>query len=350
MPSEGDNLTLGKLRPDEQRSCTLIFNAPSTPTECTLNLVMNYTLESDGVTEIQKTLALDIPIIQPFHTTFNILPRVVEDGGMPDPFMEGELRLHVAQSWLLMSSVNRLGSEDLELQRVDVSGSFGEQLIGLEVHGLEGSYPSEDQTIGAISQFKFLIEVLDSSPYTAKSLLTLSRVEDAELSTVQLELRVEWRRRSQSQTFEWNSTSIPIPELTFFPFMPRVLAGKKKSIQILTGLIQDVGPLNQDSAYPQFVMTYIIENPTPQMVQLDIRFESTDECGFSGLKSCGMSLLAFSSHEVKAIIIPLRTEWAKLPRLVVTDSERKRVLEILRVTDDLKIEGSDLFLRISSKK
>jgi hypothetical protein len=60
-------------------------------------------------------------------------------------------------------------------------------------------------------------------------------------------------------------------------------------------------------------------------------------------------MLPFSSYEMQLIVIPVKEEWVKLPRLVAMD-ERKRVLEILRVTDDLKIEGPDLFLRIPSSK
>jgi hypothetical protein len=88
------------------------------------------------MTEIRKTLSVDIPVIQPFHTTFDILPQVSENGGMPDPFNEGHYLLNVSQTWLLMSSITRLGSEKLELQHIGVNAVLDKEDISLEI--LEG--------------------------------------------------------------------------------------------------------------------------------------------------------------------------------------------------------------------
>ena len=54
----------------------------------------------------------------------------------------------------------------------------------------------------------------------------------------------------------------------------------------------------------------------------------------------------FSSEEIKVIVLPVANEsWVKMPRLIAMDSDSKRVLEVLRLTDDLKVEGADLYLR-----
>ena len=88
------------------------------------------------MTEIRKTLSVDIPVIQPFHTTFDILPQVTENGGMPDPFSEGDHLLNVSQTWLLMSSITRLGSEKLELQHIGVNAVLDKEDMSLDI--LEG--------------------------------------------------------------------------------------------------------------------------------------------------------------------------------------------------------------------
>ena len=119
--SKDNILSVGKICQGERHRCTLMFSAPPAPADCTLNLITKYTLESDGMTEIRKTLSLDIPVIQPFHTTFDILPQIAKDG-MPDLFSEGGHRLSVSQSWLLMSSITKLGSDKLELQHIGVDG------------------------------------------------------------------------------------------------------------------------------------------------------------------------------------------------------------------------------------
>ena len=77
-----------------------------------------------------------------------------------------------------------------------------------------------------------------------------------------------------------------------------------------------------------------------------MRFESNDECAFSGPSTFRLTLLAFSSHALKVIVTPLKGEWAMLPRIFVLDDERKRYLEILRTTDDLKVEGQEMFVRV----
>jgi hypothetical protein len=217
-------LSIGKIGQGERHQCTLIFNAPSTPSDYTLNLIMKYTLESDGMTEIRKTLSLDVPVIQPFHTIFDILPRIAKDGGMPDPFSEGDYSLGVSQSWVLVSSITRLGSEKLELQNLGVDGTSLRDDHNLDIREVEGNY-SPGEPLPGIHRLENLIVVLDTVPHTAKTVLTLTRAADTDTTVLHLDLAVTWRRQSSSQTYEWNTISIPIPELTFFPFAPRILAG-----------------------------------------------------------------------------------------------------------------------------
>jgi hypothetical protein len=134
---------IGDIPPAAQHTCTLLFTAPETPTDCTLTLTMKYTLSSDRMTEIHKTVALDIPVIQPFHASFDILPLVAEEGGMPDPFAEGEFMLNVRQAWLLTSSIGRLGSEMLEARHIGVEGNL--ELAGMALEIKEGKGCSSDE-------------------------------------------------------------------------------------------------------------------------------------------------------------------------------------------------------------
>lgn len=189
--------------------------------------------------------------------------------------------------------------------------------------------------------------VLDTTPHLAETNLILTRRENTEITLLHLDLAITWRRQSSSETHDWNTISIPIPELTFFPFAPRVLAGIACQIHTLT---IDIIPHSLYPEYPQYVVTYTFENPTSALLGIDVHFESTIECGFSGPNSFRLTLLAFSSYELKLIVIPVKEEWARLPPLIVFDNERKRMLELLRSTDNLKIEGGDLFLRVPSTK
>ena len=224
MTCNENTLVVGNVLPSEQHQCTLIFNAPLSPTDCTLNLVINYTLESDRMTEIRKTLSVDIPVIQPFHTTFDILPQPTDNSGMPDPFSDGEYLLNVSQTWLLMSSITRLGSEMLEIQHIGVKAALDKDNMSLDIREGKGC-SSISGSIGTTSRVANLITALDAAPHSAEISLILTRPENTDITLLYLDLVVTWRRKSSSQTHEWNIISIPVPELTFFPFVPRVLAG-----------------------------------------------------------------------------------------------------------------------------
>jgi hypothetical protein len=112
---------------------------------------MKYTLSSDRMTEVHKTIALDIPVIQPFHASFDILPLVAEEGGMPDPFAEGEFMLNVRQAWLLTSAIGKLGSEMLEVRHIGVEGNLEVEGMALEIK--EGKGCSSDEGLIGFTPF-----------------------------------------------------------------------------------------------------------------------------------------------------------------------------------------------------
>lgn len=108
------------------------------------------------MTEIRKTLSVDIPVIHPFHTTFDILPQVTENGGMPDPFGEGEYLLNVSQTWLLMTSITRLGSEKLELEYIGVKAVLEKEDMSLDIREGKGCSLT-NQNIGTFLRGERLI-------------------------------------------------------------------------------------------------------------------------------------------------------------------------------------------------
>jgi hypothetical protein len=222
---QDQTLILGTLSPSEQRNCTLLFKAPLDPTESTLNLIIKYTLDSDRLTEIRKPVTIEIPVIQPFHTTFDIFPYLSEGGrGMPDPFGGDEYPLKVEQVWSLISSITRFGAENLEVRKIKVDTREIPEGVALKIDEMKGCSSNDDKPIGKASAAPELIIVLDTTAHTAETWLSLTRPEDTETTLLHLNLSVTWRRQS-STTDDWNTLTIPVPELTFFPFAPRILAG-----------------------------------------------------------------------------------------------------------------------------
>jgi hypothetical protein len=76
--------------------------------------------------------------------------------------------------------------------------------------------------------------------------------------------------------------------------------------------------------------------------------ESSEACGFAGARQIRTGLLPYTTYVLKVIVLPLEEGWIRLPRLTAVDDERKKVLEILRLTDELKVEGADLLLRVAA--
>lgn len=193
-----------------------------------------------------------------------------------------------------------------------------------------------------------LIIVLSTKSHTVETALVITRREDTDISLLNLNLIINWRRQSSSQEYQWNSIPIPVPELTFFPFTPRVLAGFFKLERIFLRI--DITPHSHHPDHEQYLLTYTFENPTSLMINLDIRIEDAIECCFAGRNSYHICLLPFTSDELKIIALPLKEEWAVLPKIHVMHIEKKKYLEVLRLTDNLKLEGSDLAMHIPHSK
>lgn len=115
-------------------------------------------------------------------------------------------------------------------------------------------------------------------------------------------------------------------------------------------LTVDVTPHVVQPDFPQYLVTYVFENPTPNMLRLEVHIESTEESAFAGQKLFRLGLLPFQTYEMKMIILPLKQDWVRLPRLTVLDEERKRMVDVLRMSDDLKNEGVDLLLKVSPSR
>lgn len=143
-PSEpvisGNTLEIGEIiTAGERRDCTILFKAPSVPTERSLSLAIKYFLRSDPKTEVVKRALLDIPVIQPLQMTFDIFPQLARNGGMPNIFHEGPNSLPVAQMWRLITSTSRIGSDRLELKNIRILGECNAEGFQLDIAATSSS-------------------------------------------------------------------------------------------------------------------------------------------------------------------------------------------------------------------
>ena len=146
----GNVLEIGEITPGERRDSTILFKPPSAPTERSLGLVIKYFLRSDPKTEVVKRALLDIPVIQPLQTTFDIFPQVARNSGMPNIFHEGPNSLPVAQMWRLCASISRIGSDMLELKNIRILGECEAEGSQLDI----AATSSSAEEISSISNSK----------------------------------------------------------------------------------------------------------------------------------------------------------------------------------------------------
>jgi hypothetical protein len=218
----GNTLDVGVMKAGVKRDCLLLFNAPPEPTEHSLSLIIKYFLQSDPKTEVVKRALIDVPVIQPLQTTFDIFPQLASQSGMPNIFADEEEPLRVSQTWRLVSSISRIGSDLLELKRIQVIGECNVDNVSVDI--IDGSSSIDDISRNVASCYVNV--VLDTLSHHTETTLTLKRPIDTEANLLlHLNLSITWRRQSTTQKYEWNELIVPIPELSFFPFAPRILAG-----------------------------------------------------------------------------------------------------------------------------
>ena len=121
--------SLGNLKPSECVNRCFKFASANVPADCTLEIRLRYNLVSDPETPTEKVVSVEMPIISPFHCTFDFSPRVhpdiwpdyfsLEDGlfdavGKEDgekPPSQG-----IIQRWCLTTSILSVGKDDIMLE------------------------------------------------------------------------------------------------------------------------------------------------------------------------------------------------------------------------------------------
>jgi len=88
---------------------------------------------------VVKKALLDIPVIQPLQTTFDIFPLLSAGDEMPNIFKEGDDTLRVSQTWRLITSISRIGSDKLELKGIRINGGCDAENSSLVIREISSS-------------------------------------------------------------------------------------------------------------------------------------------------------------------------------------------------------------------
>ena len=121
---------LGHIKPSEKVLGRFRLPSASIPADCVLEIKLRYHLLSDPETITEKVVSVDMPIITPFHCTFDFSPRVHPDD-WPDFFsIDNDLfdrdgtettkvsqEQGIKQRWCLTTNILGVGEDTLTIER-----------------------------------------------------------------------------------------------------------------------------------------------------------------------------------------------------------------------------------------
>lgn len=302
------------------------FQSSATPVDCTLEIVLRYHLVTDPETPIQKTVVAEMPIINPFHPTFDWSSHLHPEQ-WPDCFSisdevfdsvtpDVKPIIGITQRWALHAMMMNVGEDNLEITGWDlpvrtVSGN-SEVTVNIDTEApLRESMPpfhtqnshSQPTELGpnGSTRLPFTIDVRKNS------------FEDRTPTNIDAVLNLHWRRIS-STSRDIVTTPIAIPRL-FVPLRePRVL------LTVPSSPAED----------PTVHLLYTIENPTTYFLTFTVLMEPSTDFAFTGIKQTGtLNLPPLSRAELAYRILPYkRGEWIR-PGLRVVDRGFNKQLKVV---------------------
>lgn len=321
--------SLGTLQTGQKRTMYFHTVAPTTRSQCIVDIEADYSLSSDTDTHIQKTLSLDPDFIDPFDPSLECCP-AVHLASWPSIFQapqDESLPSGLVQRYLMTTRLGPASTQDLLIESVELIPSNPRQDLRMSISEL--SLPSgltdEDHRI-----FQIDAQKID--------------LDDRRTSHVALELHIQWRRSSKSSYSDnpISSMKVHAPHLALSFSEPRLLCYEP-----------DHDGSSESSPKRDIIhLHYMLENPSLHLLTFSLTMEADEDFAFSGPKCTTLQLVPISRHEIKYKILPLRRgKWIS-PVLKVVDVNFNQTLKVhatgrLR-QDEKKVGGVLLWIEEST--
>ncbi|KAG0640099.1 Gryzun, putative trafficking through golgi-domain-containing protein [Tuber brumale] len=322
-------IPLGKLSPSTPPTKrTICFPSPSIPADCAIEITVHYHLISDPDTHIHKSVMAEMPIINPFSTTFDFSPRIHPDP-WPDYFSleegtgweNGKRVLGIIQQWCLTVTLYTTGGGVVVVENWE-----------LPIHAVESGgdgsvcrvIPDED------SKEPLLLDKVKPTPLPFTLDIQKRSLEDRSAASIDVTLVLHWRR-DPLPSAPLNTTTLAVPRLPIPPSEPRVLAA----------VIQPSPTLTQPLPPNVITIRYTLENPTNYFLTFNVLMEANEAFAFSGPKQILVQLLPSSRADIeyRLFVFPVPREkdvrsegeeggrWIK-PGLRVVDRYFNKILRV----------------------
>ncbi|KAI5839974.1 Gryzun, putative trafficking through golgi-domain-containing protein [Morchella snyderi] len=261
---------LGALPPGASATRTFTFPSPAVPADCAIEITAHYHLVSDPETPISKPVVAEMPVINPFRTSFDFSPRV-HPAPWPDYFSlpddGGALPLGITQRWALTVTIAAQGEGTLHLTSwaLPVHATAGGIVATVAAHGPDPVLPKTLNS-GAPATLTFLLDVQKLS------------LEDRRAASADVALELSWRRADAAPGWPdvTNTTALPVPRLPVPGSEPRVLAAVVAGPGPVPGVLH---------------LQYVLENPTNYFLTFSVVMEASEGFAFSGPKQTVVQVL-----------------------------------------------------------
>lgn len=293
-------LHLNSLQNDASYKAVLEISAARFASNLTVDIQVNYTLESDAETPLSKTCSFEVTVLDPFLTKFDVGP-LVHDEPWPSYFNIDITNSHEAiegipQKWSLRCQLTSSACDPMILHsmRLVTENVENEPILKFfDPPHIEGESLAPGKTMQ--NSFDFL---------TQKSSL-----DDRRPLAVNLLLQVTWSRNFEDREI---TTNVQIPRITLPSLEPRVLCTTKES-NCQTG---------------EVLLQYYLENPSMHFLTFALTMEASEAFAFSGPKYRTLSLAPLSRLQVDYHILLHDSEETKPDR-----NGRSVIWPVLQVVD-----------------
>ncbi|KAK9477134.1 Gryzun, putative trafficking through golgi-domain-containing protein [Lipomyces japonicus] len=370
---ENSVLALGQIKSLSSVSHKLFLSMPSEASDLVVTVTVAYHIMTDPDIQISKTCVIDIPVILPFHVTYDLTPRIYPQI-WKSPFFIYDLESHcppITKRWCLSTTIDAVDLTHLKIEdySFEISNS-----IGVECNIVSGAGER-------------LSQESSSDAYTHNFILDVTNIDQVERrnTNADAKLSLTWRRTSTDDDNDDESNSLnkfflPMFKLTFPLLEPRVLLDVESTSSELVHLIYYIE--NVTSHILTFSVTLDLNNEMSlsypirhQLRQHSYNQDGTDQSGsrqssdihgkdfqqgsrsqanfaYEGAKQIGVRVLPYTARRLEYKLLPLAVTsgWQRIPALRVYDTHFKKSLSVFPANEKFKIDfkTGGVFVNISS--
>ncbi|KAK9472467.1 Gryzun, putative trafficking through golgi-domain-containing protein [Dipodascopsis tothii] len=332
---------------------TLTVVTPGETADLVIEVALAYHLASEPDIVIHKAHTIDIPVIFPFHVSYDLSPRIYPKR-WPSPFFVTALDAHcppITKRWCLAATIDAVDFRHVEV--LDYDFSIG-NAVGVDATIVDREPKALTKGDGALAAYhqNFIVDVTNTDAVERRS------------TVAEAHMTLTWRRLGAAAA---NTFTLPVLKITLPLLEPRVLLSVEGATSDLVHLVYYVEnatshiltfsvtlDLNTDLVLPYPVRHQLRQQYSAQGADDDLAGRAkalelddggrqspvqTANFNYAGSKQVGVRVLPYSFRRLDYKLQPLVTSgWQRVPLLRVYDTHFKKSLNVIPASKDFRID------------